>query len=163
MNRVLALGPGAPDMSTDLLGTSGTSVELIGELPSAPPLPFETGTFDLIVAYGAFSAAEGHRAEWLAEIDRLLAPEGRVLLGASELAAVTAEAAAQRARVEEQRLEFDRELKRKAFRIAELELGRTPTPSYWANAERVSAEYEATLSWRVTRPLRAAKRILSRS
>ncbi len=57
---------------------------------------------------------------------------------------------------------FQRELMRKSFRIAELELGETPTPGSWAIAERVSAEYEATLSWRVTRPLRAAKRIFSR-
>lgn len=57
---------------------------------------------------------------------------------------------------------FNRELMRKAFRIAELELGPAATPALWAISERVAARYEATLSWRVTRPVRAAKRLLRR-
>jgi hypothetical protein len=48
-----------------------------------------------------------------------------------------------------QREELDRELIRRAYRIKELEteLGR-------------GSEFEATLSWRVTRPLRAAGELL---
>ncbi len=57
---------------------------------------------------------------------------------------------------------FDRELARKAFRIAELELEPDSSPGSWAISERVAARYEATLSWRVTRPLRAAKRLIGR-
>ncbi len=57
---------------------------------------------------------------------------------------------------------FDRELGRKAFRIAELEMDEEPTPATWAFGERVAATYEASLSWRVTRPLRAAKRLANR-
>ncbi len=57
---------------------------------------------------------------------------------------------------------FDRELVRKSFRIAELEMDKEPAPASWAFGERVAAEYEASLSWRVTRPLRAMKRLAGR-
>jgi hypothetical protein len=177
-HRLLALGPGAGALARSL----PAQPEVIEELPPAPPLPHDARAFDLILAPAAFSAPELPWAAWLAELHRLLAPGGAALVGLAgtrafeerlfEIAAfddrgdrtwVALRPLSGAAELEEQRLAFDRELKRKAFRIAELELGRTPTPSYWANAERVSAEYEATLSWRVTRPLRAVKRILARS
>jgi hypothetical protein len=57
---------------------------------------------------------------------------------------------------------FHRELMRKSLRIAELEPDNPSTPASWAIAERVASSYEATLSWRVTRPIRAARRVLAR-
>jgi SAM-dependent methyltransferase len=162
MNRVLVLGQDAEALAAELGETGWASPEAVEELPTAAALPHETGSFDLVVVAGPLPGHQQDR-DWLTELSRVLAPEGTVLMAPAGLPALRSAQEAIRGRLDEQRLEFDRELKRKAFRIAELELGRTPTPSYWANAERVAAEYEATLSWRVTRPLRAAKRILSRS
>jgi hypothetical protein len=66
-----------------------------------------------------------------------------------------------RSELDAQREEFHRELMRKELRIAELELG--PEGAEWHKvAAKVVAEYESTLSWRVTKPLRAAKRPLAR-
>jgi hypothetical protein len=70
------------------------------------------------------------------------------------------DAAAERRReLERQREELNRELMRKAFRIAELEQGTGPRRSISA---RTAMEYEGTLSWRVTRPLRVLGRLLRR-
>jgi hypothetical protein len=53
-----------------------------------------------------------------------------------------------------QRQGFDRELMRKAFRIADLE----------QQVEEIAAteamNYESSVSWRITKPLRLAKRVL---
>lgn len=61
--------------------------------------------------------------------------------------------------LEAQREELGREIMRKSFQIAELEWG-------WGGPGSPSAitaaQYEATLSWRITRPLRAAGRLLRR-
>jgi hypothetical protein len=57
---------------------------------------------------------------------------------------------------------FHRELMRKSLRIAELEPDAPTTPASWAIAERVASTYESTLSWRITGPVRAAKRALAR-
>jgi SAM-dependent methyltransferase len=57
---------------------------------------------------------------------------------------------------------FHRELMRKSLRIAELEPDAPTTPASWAIAERVASTYESTLSWRITAPVRAAKRALAR-
>lgn len=51
-----------------------------------------------------------------------------------------------------QREEFSRELSRKAFRIAELERGPKETAEI----------FETSLSWRVTKPLRGLKALLTR-
>lgn len=73
-----------------------------------------------------------------------------------------AELARLREQLEAQREEFHRELMRKELRIAELDLG--PEGTEWHRlASRVISDYESTLSWRVTRPLRALKRPLSRA
>jgi SAM-dependent methyltransferase len=162
MNRVLVLGRDAQALAAELREPGGTPPEVLEELPATGGLPHEAATFDLVVLSVPLPLGE-HDPPWLTEVGRVLTAEGTVLIAPAGLPALRSARGAIRAELDELRLEFDRELKRKAFRIAELELGRTPTPSYWANAERVSAEYEATLSWRVTRPLRAAKRILSRS
>lgn len=83
--------------------------------------------------------------------------------GGGGLAALLTELDAGRRRdVDELREQFHRELMRKSFRIAELEPESAATPASWAIAERVAASYEATLSWRVTAPIRAAKRALAR-
>ena len=58
-----------------------------------------------------------------------------------------------------QREDFHRELMRKSFEIAELELGRGGRGSA---AAATAAAYEASLSWRITRPLRAAGNLLRR-
>jgi hypothetical protein len=57
-----------------------------------------------------------------------------------------------RAKLEAQREEFQRELGRKAFRIAELE----------EDMYRAAKIYESSLSWRITRPVRSAKSLLAR-
>jgi hypothetical protein len=51
-----------------------------------------------------------------------------------------------------QRETFHRELMRKAFRIADLE----------QRSEEIMRGYEMSLSWRITAPLRIAKRVLRR-
>ena len=51
------------------------------------------------------------------------------------------------AELEAQRERFDRELVRRAFRISALE----------EELEQVRRDYEDSLSWRITHPLRAAK------
>lgn len=51
------------------------------------------------------------------------------------------------AQLDAQREVFDRELVRRAYRIAELE----------EELEELRREYEGSLSWRLTEPLRAAK------
>lgn len=56
------------------------------------------------------------------------------------------------AQLDAQREEFQRELGRKAFRIAELE----------EDMYRAAKIYESSLSWRITRPVRAAKALLAR-
>lgn len=57
-----------------------------------------------------------------------------------------------RAELDAQREEFHRELGRRAFRIGELE----------EEVHKVAQEYERTLSWRITRPVRAAKTLLAK-
>jgi hypothetical protein len=56
------------------------------------------------------------------------------------------------AALEAQRERFDRELVRRAFRISALE----------EELEELRRGYESSLSWRITRPLRAAKDRLRR-
>jgi hypothetical protein len=57
-----------------------------------------------------------------------------------------------RAKLVAQREEFQRELGRKAFRIAELE----------EDMYRAAKIYESSLSWRITRPVRSAKSLLAK-
>jgi SAM-dependent methyltransferase len=45
-----------------------------------PPLPFEDGKFDLIYALSVFTHISSHWAAWLLELDRLLAPGGRLIV-----------------------------------------------------------------------------------
>jgi hypothetical protein len=56
------------------------------------------------------------------------------------------------AALERQREQFHRELMRKSLRIAELEL----------EIKHTRAEYESSLSWRLTRPLRIRRYIQSK-
>lgn len=56
-----------------------------------------------------------------------------------------------RAELDAMREEFHRELSRRAFRIGELE----------EELERVTLKYETSLSWRITRPVRAARALLA--
>jgi hypothetical protein len=65
-----------------------------------------------------------------------------------------------RLRLDRLRDELGRELMRKEFRIAELELGGAQ-PMVAIDA-RTAAEYESTLSWRVTKPLRALGNLIRR-
>lgn len=44
-----------------------------------PPLPFEDGKFDLIYALSVFTHISTHWASWLLELDRVLAPGGRIV------------------------------------------------------------------------------------
>lgn len=57
-----------------------------------------------------------------------------------------------RAELDAQREEFHRELSRRAFRIGELE----------EEVIEVAQSYEASLSWRITRPVRAARALLAK-
>jgi hypothetical protein len=57
-----------------------------------------------------------------------------------------------RAELDAQREEFHRELGRRAFRIAELE----------EQVIEVAQTYESSLSWRITRPVRAARSVLTK-
>lgn len=57
-----------------------------------------------------------------------------------------------RAELDAQREEFHRELSRRAFRIGELE----------QEVIEVAQTYETSLSWRLTRPVRAAKTVLAK-
>jgi hypothetical protein len=57
-----------------------------------------------------------------------------------------------RAELDAQREEFHRELGRRAFRIGELE----------EEVHKVAQTYESSLSWRITRPVRAAKTVLAK-
>lgn len=57
-----------------------------------------------------------------------------------------------RAELDAQREEFHRELGRRAFRIGELE----------EEVHKVAQTYESSLSWRITRPVRAAKTLLAK-
>lgn len=57
-----------------------------------------------------------------------------------------------RAELDAQREEFHRELGRRAFRIGELE----------EQVIEVAKTYESSLSWRLTRPVRAAKTLLAK-
>lgn len=57
-----------------------------------------------------------------------------------------------RAELDAQREEFHRELGRRALRIGELE----------REVESVARTYETSLSWRITRPVRAARWLLAR-
>jgi len=56
------------------------------------------------------------------------------------------------AALDAQREEFHRELGRRAYRIGELE----------EELLRVAETYESSLSWRITRPVRSAKKLLAR-
>jgi hypothetical protein len=62
-------------------------------------------------------------------------------------------------RWEQEREDVDRELMRRAFAEADLEWARRGPSS---PAMLVAAEYEATTSWRITRPMRAVGRMLRR-
>jgi hypothetical protein len=69
-----------------------------------------------------------------------------------ELAELREEVSSLRRRLEDQREELNRELIRKEYRIGELE-------------EAVIEKgrlYESTLSWRITRPIRSVRALLSR-
>lgn len=55
-----------------------------------------------------------------------------------------------RLELDAQREELNRELVRRAYRIGELEL----------NLQRSGREYESSISWRVTKPLRVGKALL---
>jgi hypothetical protein len=57
-----------------------------------------------------------------------------------------------RAELDAQREEFHRELSRRAFRIGELE----------QEMIEVAQTYETSLSWRLTRPVRAARTLLAK-
>jgi hypothetical protein len=57
-----------------------------------------------------------------------------------------------RAELDAQREEFHRELGRRAFRIGELE----------EEVHKVAQTYESSLSWRITKPVRAAKALLAK-
>jgi len=57
-----------------------------------------------------------------------------------------------RAELDAQREEFHRELSRRAFRIGELE----------QEMIEVAQTYEGSLSWRLTRPVRAARTMLAK-
>jgi hypothetical protein len=57
-----------------------------------------------------------------------------------------------RAELDAQREEFHRELGRRAFRIGELE----------EEVREVAQNYERTLSWRITRPVRSVKTVLAK-
>jgi hypothetical protein len=57
-----------------------------------------------------------------------------------------------RAELDAQREEFHRELSRRALRIGELE----------QEMIEVAQTYESSLSWRLTRPVRAARTVLSK-
>jgi SAM-dependent methyltransferase len=59
-----------------------------------PPLPFPDGTFDLIYAMSVFTHISEHWASWLLELDRILAPGGRLMvtfMGEGMCRAVTGE------------------------------------------------------------------------
>lgn len=56
------------------------------------------------------------------------------------------------AALDAQREEFHRELGRRAYRIAELE----------EELQGVMRTYETSLSWRITRPVRSARTLLSK-
>lgn len=71
---------------------------------------------------------------------------------ASDLEALRTELEQLRAERQRFREEVDRELVRRAFRIGELE----------RSLYRTSLEYETSLSWKVTRPLRLLKGLLRR-
>lgn len=66
-----------------------------------------------------------------------------------ELSAIEAR---HRAELDAQREEFHRELSRRAFRIGELE----------QEMIEVAQTYESSLSWRLTRPVRAARSALAK-
>jgi hypothetical protein len=57
-----------------------------------------------------------------------------------------------RAELDAQREEFHRELGRRAFRIGELE----------EEVHKVAQTYERSLSWRITKPVRAIKAVLAK-
>jgi hypothetical protein len=65
-----------------------------------------------------------------------------------------------RGELDDLREEMNRELMRRAFAAADLEWSRRGPSS---PAMLVAAEYEATTSWKITKPLRALGRILRRS
>jgi hypothetical protein len=69
-----------------------------------------------------------------------------------ELANLREEVSSLRRRLEDQREELNRELIRKEYRIGELEE---------AVVEK-GRLYESTLSWRITRPIRSFRALLSR-
>src|SRR5262249_2004679 len=92
------------------------------------------------------TAAERELAELRAEVARLEAENERLRTQHNR-------------ELEHQREELNRELMRKAFRIAELEQGDGRVLSVSA---RTAREYEETLSWRVTKPLRALGRRMRR-
>ena len=62
-----------------------------GEVPT---LPFPDGRFDLVYALSVFTHITNHWAAWLLEIDRILAPDGRLVatfMGEAMCMAVTGE------------------------------------------------------------------------
>lgn len=66
-----------------------------------------------------------------------------------ELSAIEAE---HRAELDAQREEFHRELGRRAFRIVELE----------EEMQKLAETYEASISWRITKPVRSARALLAK-
>ncbi len=76
-----------------------------------------------------------------------------------QLAAARAEADRLRNELEELREDMNRELMRRSFAEADREWARGGAGS---PAMLVAAEYEATTSWKLTKPLRAMGRLLRR-
>lgn len=51
----------------------------IHQTSETPPLPFADGSFDLVYAVSVFSHLTDHWAAWIAELHRILAPDGLLL------------------------------------------------------------------------------------
>jgi len=125
---------------------------------------FEIVAFDGRGARRRVSLRKREGAPGASELTRAESGDERELIAATANAALLREQLAgsetrHRRELVAQREDFHRELMRKAFKRAHLNwIWESPE----APAMQVTAEYEATLSWRITRPLRAAGRLLRR-
>ena len=154
------------DLIFSLRAFSEQSEESGSWLAEVERLLADRGLFVAAIPGDAVKGRPDPGREWIA-LRKREAAEGPRLAGqgAAEdgLAALLAELDADHRReIDALRESFHRELMRKSYRIAELEPDAARTPESWAIAERVAATYEATLSWRLTGPIRAAKRALAR-